>query len=224
MRPVRGRTSRPSCIVAVFALLLGCSRPSADPKKSPSAAKVDNPVKEGELTTVTLAPEAEARLGVHTAPVEQKKMPRTRTFGGEVVPPPGAAVTISAPVSGTLVAPPRGVIAVPGATLTKGQPIFGLVLTSNERLRVAESRVSLAASRVEADAAVDKAKVEVESAKVALERAERLAGEQVGSVGALDEAKASTPIASGPTASRWRQSSARPGMPFTSMQAALSTH
>lgn len=46
-----------------------------------------NPVQERQLTTVTLAAEAEARLGIKTSPVERRPVRRTRTIGGEVVVP-----------------------------------------------------------------------------------------------------------------------------------------
>ncbi len=52
-----------------------------------SPAKVENAVKETELATVTLTPQAEQRLGVKTAPVERKTMSVMRHFSGEVIMP-----------------------------------------------------------------------------------------------------------------------------------------
>ena len=60
------------------------------------------PVKEAQLTTVTLSEEAEKRLAIKTEAVAQRAVPRTRTIGGEIVAPSGTALAITAPVAGTL--------------------------------------------------------------------------------------------------------------------------
>ena len=61
-----------------------------------------SPVKEAQLTTVTLSEEAERRLAVKTEATEQRAVPRTRTLGGEIMAPSGTALAITAPVAGTL--------------------------------------------------------------------------------------------------------------------------
>src|SRR5687767_8369951 len=73
--------------ITSFALLLvvsGCNRPSAPEAKSPPPAQVKT-VKEESLSTLTLTPQAEQRLGIEVAPVEMRKMQRTRTLPGEVI-------------------------------------------------------------------------------------------------------------------------------------------
>ena len=59
-----------SILASVCACLAACgggSIPTATKATPPPAAKVDNRVKEGDLTRVTLSPEAEKRLGVELA-------------------------------------------------------------------------------------------------------------------------------------------------------------
>jgi cobalt-zinc-cadmium efflux system membrane fusion protein len=84
------------------------------PQKPAAPVKVENAVKEGDLATVKLSPEAEDRLGIRTAPVEYTNATRTRTFGGEVVLPPDSVITVSAPVVGTIL----DVAAEPSAGMT----------------------------------------------------------------------------------------------------------
>ena len=54
------------------------------PSSAPAQAAVANPVKEADLTTVTLTPEAAKRLGIATVPVEKKAIPHERLYGGEI--------------------------------------------------------------------------------------------------------------------------------------------
>jgi len=52
---------------------------------APPQAHIDHPVKETDLTTVTLTPEAVKRLGVRLVSLESRAVPQTRLFAGEVV-------------------------------------------------------------------------------------------------------------------------------------------
>ena len=118
-----------------FALLLGawpalsgCERPkAAEVKKAPAASKVEKLPGEADLTTIHLIEEAERNLRIATATVERKPVARVRTYGGEVVVPPGRAVTVSAPLSGTVLPPSAGKPPMPGATVKKGQEVFRLL-------------------------------------------------------------------------------------------------
>ena len=67
-------------------LAVPCMSLAADPAPSnaPAQAAVANPVKEAELTTVTLTPEAAKRLGIATVPVEKKTVRHERLYGGEI--------------------------------------------------------------------------------------------------------------------------------------------
>src|SRR5215217_5798315 len=80
----------------------------SDAAKPPLPATVAKVLKEEDLLTITLTPEAARRLGIETARVEKKPVPRARTFGGEVIAPPGQTILVSAPLNGTLKAPSGG--------------------------------------------------------------------------------------------------------------------
>ncbi len=62
---------------------------AADPAPStaPAQASIANPVKEGDLTTVTLTPEAVKRLGIATMPIAKKVVRHERLYGGEITLP-----------------------------------------------------------------------------------------------------------------------------------------
>lgn len=175
-------------------VLAACARsPGSDAKPTPPA-KVEKPVKEIDLATITLTPEAERRLALRTAPIERRKVESARTLGGEAVVPAGARVVVSAPMSGTLQLA-GGEALRPGAAVEKGQPLFVLSLTGADRVRFAESKASLVGTRADAEAGVARAQVELTSARVSFDRAEKLAREQVGSAQRLDEARAALNLA-----------------------------
>ncbi|MEO8351944.1 MAG: membrane fusion protein MtrC [Chthoniobacteraceae bacterium] len=69
--------------------VLSVAAHAADPVPStaPAQASIDNPVKEADLTTVTLTPEAAKRLGITTLPVEKKPVAHERLYGGEITLP-----------------------------------------------------------------------------------------------------------------------------------------
>jgi membrane fusion protein, heavy metal efflux system len=176
---------RPRCdaqIAALFILLMsaaGCStQHAAEDQKPAPAAKVENPVKEGELATVKLTPEAEARLGIRTAPVEFTSVTQTRTYGGEVVLPPDSAIIVSAPVAGTILAATNAA-PVAGQMVRKGQQIFRLLpLLPPERNM-----------RTQAEKELADAETRVESAKIKLARAEQLLRDKAGSLRQLEQAR-----------------------------------
>ncbi len=88
--------------------LSGCQ-----PTSGPSAASVPKtatpakvtPVKEADLGTITLTPEAETRLGLALGPVERKPVPRVTTYGGEVMVPSGRLIVVASPFNGSIRAP-----------------------------------------------------------------------------------------------------------------------
>jgi RND family efflux transporter MFP subunit len=182
----------------------GCQQQAPAAPKGAPPAKVAAVAKEDQLNTIVLTPEAEQRLGIATASVEVRKLPRLRTYGCEAMLPTGASIVVSAPLSGTLQAAGKAGVPQAGATIRRGQPIFSLlpllspersVLTPAERIRFAEARNAVATSRIDAEGQVEQAQVQVEAAKIALERAERLLREQAGTVRAVDEAKAQQSLA-----------------------------
>ena len=166
-----------------LAWLPACNNgPSATPPKT-APATVAAPVKEADLTTVTLSPEAEARLGIKTATIERRAVPRTRTVGGEVVPQPGAAVVVTAPFAGTLEA--TGEPPTPGSGVERGRAVFRLLpLVPSER-----------DAPVEAERAVGEASARQELATQRVQRAEMLVKDGSGSRRAVEEAQADLGIA-----------------------------
>lgn len=144
------------CGIFVILALVACGAAPALADEAP--ARVIHPVKEAELATVSLTPEAERRLGIVTAPVERRTVTRARLFGGEIAVParPGA----------------------PGG----GQSVFSILAT----LSPAE-QVRLAQSQIEADGQVEQARVQLEGARQALRRAEQMRRDKVGTDRTVDE-------------------------------------
>lgn len=155
---------KPLFVLAVF-LAAATSAAAADTHASaaPSPVKVANPVKEGELTTVTLTPQAEQRLGITTAAVEKKNVSRTRFFGGDVVLPLAPAQTDGAN---------------PDTRFAPNPPA-----SPAELLKLAEMQAL-------ADGEIQKAQVQLEAAKIASDRAEKLLRSETGSQRAVDDARA----------------------------------
>jgi RND family efflux transporter MFP subunit len=134
----------------------------------PAAAKVQAPVREAALTTVTLTPKALAR---------------TRTVGGEVMAVPGSETIVNAPFAGTLEA--AGASPAPGTSVARGRTIFRLVpIAPAER-----------DAHVDAERAVNDALARVEVATKKVQRAEMLARDGAGSRRAVEEAQGELNIA-----------------------------
>lgn len=181
-------------------LLASCNSPKAAETKTPPPATVENAKKETDLATVKLTPEAEARLGIVTAPVEMRDVARTLELSGEVVMPPGQTYTIAAPLAGTLQSADThlaaadasmtksieasGAITI-GAFVRRGQVLFRLTpfLAPERDLRV----------QLERDIAT--AQERVAGIRQRKERAEMLASEKAGSQRAVEEAQADLSVA-----------------------------
>jgi len=165
-------------LTAVALAVSGCSKKTESKEKPPPPAKVQNAVRETDLTTITLTAEAEARLGIQTASAEQRSVESRRTFGGEVVPISGRSVTVSAPLSGTLLTPPDGAPITAGASVTEGQTLYRLLPALPEKdMLSAREEVSLR-------------KVEFELANTRAKRASQLLDDKAGSVKDLEDAEA----------------------------------
>jgi len=165
-----------------LSLAVGCGK-AVPPSTAASPAKVQSIAHEEDVNTIELTPEAEIRLGVVTAPVEMRPLARVRRFGAEITVPPGATMIVSAPVAGTLHAPPKGEAPKAGALVNRGQKLFELlpllsperaVLTPAEQVRFAEAKNAVATARIDASGLVQQGEVQVEAAQIALDRAERL--------------------------------------------------
>lgn len=169
-------------IAFVAGLIIGassCTQKATESQKPAPPAKVENAVKEGDLATVTLSPEAEARLGIRTAPVEFTSVIQTRTFGGEVVLPPDSTLIVSAPMAGTILAGASGGAPAAGAMVKKGQAVFRLLpllLPERDARSLAQKELTDAQTRVD-------------TAKAKLDRAEQLLQAKAGSVKQVEQTR-----------------------------------
>ncbi|MFD2787192.1 efflux RND transporter periplasmic adaptor subunit [Hymenobacter rubripertinctus] len=161
--------------------LLGLAACGKDEKsKAVSPSEVANPVKESELTTVTITADAEKRLGIKTVTIKTDNVQATREVGGEIQAVPGQAVTIVAPVQGTL----RG-----GADITAGQRVRqGQTLYSLVPLPAERDLLTLNQSTAQA-------RTQLQVAQARLSRAEALLADRAGSVRARDDARADVALA-----------------------------
>ncbi len=194
------RRSTPHVIaVLLMVAVSGCERhPSREVKKSEPPARIDAPVKEADLTTVHLTPEAETRLGITVSPVERKSIPLTRMFGGTVTVRQGGSIRIAAPLAGTLLTADAD-LPRPGQAVRRQQPLLKLapvfastqeVLSPSDRLSLARARSDLAASRAEAEGQLHTTEAQLQAARIQLDRADRLRRDKAGSEQAYEEALA----------------------------------
>ena len=172
------RATRCSAAVMLASALaaVGCS-PSG-PAKSPAPAKVANPQKEADLTTVTLTPEAERRLGIETAVLAAAPLQAERTLGGEMLVPPGRSVPVTAPVAGR-------VDAVDGMRLASGLGVRQQQVV----LRLTPLSAPPRDLRVTYEADLAAAKARFDAAQTQLDRAKQMLKDQVGSQRGLEQAQ-----------------------------------
>ena len=159
-------------------VLSGCAGPVQPvAEKAVAPAKVSGPVlKEGELATVTLTPQAEGRLGIRVAPVAAGSIHEILRYAADVVLPPGRSLMVTAAVSGTL-RPSNMALAV-GTRVEEGQVLFTIapLLPLPRDLRVT------------AEAEVQQARTRVETAKLRKARADQMLKDEVGTVRAQEDA------------------------------------
>ena len=158
--------------------------PAEDPQKS---AEVANAVEESTLSTVTLSPKAEKRLGIETSPVEYKELPGSLELGGEIIPVPGSKARVSAPVPGIVLDSTSGKVPPAGKFVKKGEEILRLLMlppesellgaqeevaVRKEELHVAQAKAErskqLLASKAISEKANEEAQAELTRAKASL--------------------------------------------------------
>jgi RND family efflux transporter MFP subunit len=169
--------------------LIAHPRPTTAADKPTPPATVSQILKEDQIATIKLIPEAEKRLGIETAAVEVRPTRRMRVYGGEATVPIGGTLIVAAPLGGILKAPEKG-LPLPGQAIKKGDTIFQLA-----PLLTPESRTTLATARVDIEGKLENARTDAEAKKLAVDRARRLVDQQAGSKRALEEAQAAYDIA-----------------------------
>lgn len=177
-------------------VIMGCG-PAQSSKPVPPASNT-RPPRENELNTLILTAEAEGRLGLKMSKVERRALNASRLYGGEVVLPASAMLTVSAPVSGKLQLSKGLKLPEVGAQVSEGQPMLELLphaLSQAEHVALGQARLQLSQARVEAEGQVKQAKVQVEAADITLRRAERLYREKAGTRKDIDDALAQMQLA-----------------------------
>ncbi len=145
------------------------------PSKAAPPATVSNPPKETDLTTVTLTEKADQRLGIRTVAVARRSIPRTRAMGGEILVPPGQALTVSAPVAGTVLAV-AATLPAAGSEVRRGQVVMRLY-------------------PLPASSDLTSAAVRLDTARKRAVRAEQLLKDEAGSQRSVEEAQAELAMA-----------------------------
>ncbi len=165
------------CLCAAAAA--GCRDTPPPAAVAAPPAKVQNPVKESDLTAIRLTPEAEARLGITVVAMVDRPVSDTKVVAGEVVVPPGMSLDVAAPVAGTVVAAASGALFA-GQRVKKGDALLRIVplLPAERDIRINVDR-DLAAATATADAVRQR-----------VARAEQLLADGSGSRRALEEARA----------------------------------
>jgi RND family efflux transporter MFP subunit len=171
---------RVATLILIHALALAaCGGKGTPAPAAAPAAKMDHPVKESELNSITLAPETEKRLDIKVEAVARRTVPRTRLVAGEIVVPPGLTIDVAAPIAGTLAAAGAGAPQA-GRAVRRGDALFRII-----PLMAAERDL-----RINAERDIAAARATVDAARQRTARAERLV--QDGSVArrTLEEARA----------------------------------
>jgi RND family efflux transporter MFP subunit len=171
--------SRSLLAIPVLLTLTACSDSNAvkSPSKEAPPAEVTGRQKESELATVKLTKQAADRLGIATVEVRLQDVRAERRIAGEAVLPPGKALMVTAPVSGTLEKLADDVTV--GRPVQSGAPLFRLVpLLPLQR--------DLGAT-YEADLATAKARLD--TTQLQLQRAQQLLKDGAGSQRNVEQAQ-----------------------------------
>ncbi len=157
--------------------LAACGGGSPSEKPQPPAT-IAHPVNESDLTSISLTPEAEHRIGIVTAVVERRRVPRTRSVGGDLMVRPGNLAVLVAPRAGTVRGAGPGGFPVAGSRVRAGTPVAQLLpLPAESDLFGAPEDVAAAQARVE-------------NARLRAERAEELLRQRAGTIEAVEDARA----------------------------------
>ncbi len=163
--------------VLAAALIIGgaaaCkAKPGEGAAKAPAPATVANAVKEGDLTVLTLTPQAVERLGIVTAKVERRPVARILKLGGTIMPRPGQEAAVAAPAAGIVLAPEGKPLPRAGSMVGRGQAVLRFLIMPADQdllgaradLEVKKARFDVAAEKVRRSEALLKDKAVSEKA------------------------------------------------------------
>ncbi len=186
-------------IPSLLVLFYSCGKDHQDSKESQAPAKVENAVQESSLSTVTLSPKAEERLGIEVSSVESRKLPGSLELGGEIISVPGNDVRVSAPVAGTVFTAESGVIPSAGKFVKQGEAILRLLMLPPEKeLYGAREEVAVRQQEYEvARAKADRAKQLLASRAISEKSFEEIQAELTRAKAALNAATAKLNLLSG---------------------------
>jgi RND family efflux transporter MFP subunit len=119
-------------IIVSLLTFYSCGEKGSSSEEPQKPAKVANAVEESTLSTVTLSPKAEERLGLEISPVEYKKLPGSLELGGEIIPVPGTDAHVSAPVPRIVLHSTSSKIPPAGKFVKKGEEILRLLMLPPE--------------------------------------------------------------------------------------------
>ena len=186
------RTTAALVLILIAAAIgsAACGKSDTPAAKAAAPAKIDNPVKEASLTSITLTAEAEKRLGLATAPVEKRLLPARFEQGGEIIAVPGGMSRIAAPVAGKVLPPQGDNLPLAGRYFRKGEAVLRLLILPPEKdilgaredvtvktedFKVAQSKASRAAELIAVNAvsrkAFEESQAELARARAALDAA-----------------------------------------------------
>jgi biotin carboxyl carrier protein len=192
--------------------LVACSKAPA-PTTSSAPAKVETPVVEAKLNTITLTPQAAQRTGIELATVENKAITRTRTVGAELISPLGQEMVVVAPFAGVVVAqslPQPGALFKQGAAVLSLLPIAGGDSSgSDDSLKVKQAEYQAIANRLE------RAEKLLAAGSTSVEEIELIRADAVQALAALNLVQAQHAVLQGRPLGGGAQAAA---MPMTSPQ------
>jgi cobalt-zinc-cadmium efflux system membrane fusion protein len=166
-------------IAGAVAVALACGLTAGCQPAAPAAAKADasakpagpskvtGAVKEADLAKLELTDQAEKRLGVEAVEAKKRPVPRAISYGGEVMIPPGRLISVASPFLGTVEAPSKAEVPLPGSHVEQGQPIFVV-----RPILSPEARANLVPLLTDAEGQVKTAEEQLKITQTALERAE----------------------------------------------------
>ncbi len=159
-----------------------CSKPqTAETHKAAPPAKIENAVKETELATIKLSPQAEQRLGITVAQAAVQPVAEVRNFAGEVVLPPDRTTSVASPMAGTLTT---------GSDNSSGAPVIGLFIRKGQMLfRLTPYLAPERDLRVQIERDISAAQTRVEATRVRLSRAEQLLRDKAGSEKSVQQSR-----------------------------------